>query len=65
MNIGNKVRITTLAEGSGSRGEVLKRFTGIVAYIEDYFFTLQGQKYRESFRYADEMTGDIRIEVLG
>lgn len=64
MNIGNKVRVKQFEEGKGSYLKPIKKMIGNVIYMDKYKFVVQGEHYRESFKFADEMCGDIRIEML-
>jgi len=64
MKLGGKVRIKMFEEGKGSYLKPIKKMVGNVTYIDKYKFVVQGEKYRESFKFADEMCGDIRIEIL-
>lgn len=64
MDIGSKVRVKQFEEGKGSYLKAVKKLTGNVIYMDKYKFVVQGKHYRESFKFADEMCGDIRIEML-
>jgi|GEM_PF-3286619 hypothetical protein len=64
MNIGSKVRVKQFEEGKGSYLKAVKKITGNVTYIDKIKFTVQGENYPESFKFIDEVCGDIRIETL-
>lgn len=59
--VGDQVKI----KKKSTKKTDIRNMKGTVTHVYDRFIVVDNGKFRESFLYADMMTGDIRIEEVG